>query len=164
MNISSEIERISVNIAECYAWAQERGAIMPETQTSDNLLTTLQTLGDTVLYENTDGNNTSDTITLSDDVTNYSYIEVIYGISDSVSSARASVGQTVAMSITQSDTDCFKITTGTATLSGTKLTRGAEGTERQLIINHATEGQLDFSGSTPDSGYYIRIYRVIGYK
>lgn len=118
----------------------------------------------TLLFGLADGNNTSTTIGLLDDVANYSYIEIIYGVDGAVSSARVLSGQTAAMSITQSDADCFKITTGKAVLNGTRLTRGANGSERQLIINHATDGQLDFTGSTPDSGYYISIYRVIGFK
>lgn len=164
MSITSEMERISSNIAAAYAWAEESGADMPEEQNSDNLLSTLQTLNDSVLFESTDGDSASETITLSDDVSNYSYIEIIYGVSGNVSSAKALSGQTVAMSITQSDADCFKITTGAAALSGTQLTRGTDGAERQLTINHATEGQLDFTGTTADSGYYISIYKVIGYK
>lgn len=118
----------------------------------------------TLLFGSADGDNTSATIQLSDNVSDYSHVEIIYGVAGTVSSARALKGQTVAMSITQSDADSFKITTGQAVLNGTQLTRGADGSERQLIINHATEGQLDFTGSTPDSGYYISIYRVIGFK
>lgn len=164
MSINSEIERISGNIASAYAWAADNGADMPAQQNSDNLLSTLQSLGDSVLFESADGDSTSAAITLSDDVSNYSHIEIIYGTADGVSSAKALSGQTVAMASMQSDADCFKITTGAAALNGTQLTRGADERERQLIINHATEGQLDFTGSSADSGYYISIYRVIGYK
>ena len=164
MSINSEIERISGNVASVYAWAADNGADMPEQQNSDNLLSTLQSLGGRILFEQANGDSTSATITLSDDVSNYNYVEVIYGTADGISSAKALSGQTVAMAIMQSDADCFKITTGTALLSGTQLTRGADGRERQLIINHATEGQLDFTGSSADSGYYISVYRVIGYK
>ncbi len=164
MSINSEIERISNNISSVYSWAESNGADMPQEQNSDNLLGTLQTLNGKILFDLAEGDNLSATIGLLDDVANYSYIEIIYGVDGAVSSAQALKGQTVAMSITQSDADSFKITTGKAVLNGTQLTRGADGSERQLIINHATEGQLDFTGSTSDSGYYISIYRVIGFK
>lgn len=164
MSINSEIARISGNVASVYAYAADNGADMPTQQNSDNMLSTLQSLGGRILFESADGDSTSTAITLSDDVSNYNYIEIIYGTTDGVSSAKALSGQTVAMAIMQSDADCFKITTGVAALSGTQLTRGSDGRERQLIINHATEGQLDFTGSSSESGYYISIYRVIGYK
>ena len=118
----------------------------------------------TILFDSSTGDNTNATIELTDDINSYSHVEIIYGLSNNVSSARALNNQTIAMSIIQSTSDCFKITTGVATFNGTQLNRGSDGLERQLIINHATDGQLDFTGSVAESGYYISIYRIIGYK
>lgn len=44
MTIQSELERIGNNISSAYSALGENGATLPETQNSDNLATTVQTL------------------------------------------------------------------------------------------------------------------------
>lgn len=44
MSIQTEIDRISGNVAAAYTALEEKGATMPQTQNSDNLAATIQTL------------------------------------------------------------------------------------------------------------------------
>lgn len=132
------------------------------------------------------GDYTSDTITLSESIANYSTIEIIYGLSWSHLSFKAIVLPTggytddaetrrIPMCQTYTNTNFINFYTGMCIIAGDTLYRGdamatliGETAEREklLALNWGTSGTLTFKTTvyTNATGYQFRIYRVIGYK
>lgn len=133
--------------------------------------------GGTILYENADGDNTSETITLSDSVENYNMLEVVYGAAATRQTVRCMVGDTAPtiMSLVGGNDASISIFSGAfltkddTLLRGTALSDALGKTtlsERSFSVIHNTEGELAVTGAvrTAAEGYYISIYRVIAYK
>lgn len=136
----------------------------------------------TILFTSDTGNNTSEEIglTTSDDLINYSRLEIIYGLSwntTNIATIIPSLNNAVALSVTYAGTDFMSTTTGMCRLDleNKKLTRGTkikdtgeDGINRERLIktNYGTEKTINIESTlyTAANGFGIYIYRVIGYK
>lgn len=133
----------------------------------------------TILFDGDES--TSETITLSDDVSNYQYIEIFYGLG--ASGGGGSQGSIKVLALQNTWTPfgiCYGTTTtlvyyaGICALQNNTLLRGdtmrtamnnTSISERRLVIDHGTSGTLTFTGVVNNiSVFYLHIYRVVGYK
>lgn len=144
--------------------SQTSGEIINSFNTSDdhttnapslNAVETSVVMKPTVLYNNSNGS--SDTITLSDSVVNYSYIEIYYSREQTIFSARISDPNGKALTLYQ----CFYFDSGILqelwkrlNISGNTIT-----SVKGLARNSTTSGN-----GVPFEENAIKIYRVLGYK
>lgn len=132
-------------------------------------------VGSTVLYDNPDGDNTSETIALSDNAENYSMLEVVYGTAATRQTVRCAAGDTdpTIMSLVGGNDASMSFFSGAFLPQGDTLLRGtalstALGqttlSERSFSIVHDTDGELAFLGSSKTSaeGYYIKMVSCQG--
>ncbi len=130
-----------------------------------------------ILYDNADGDNTSETLELSDSSNNYSAIEVIYGTPSTRHSVRCAVGDAnpTIMSIIGGDETSISIYSSAFLIQDNALLRDTAlsdaldkiaPSEQRFAINYPAEGELAVINTVRNSedGYYISIYRVIAYK
>lgn len=127
-----------------------------------------------VLFTSDTGDNTSETITLTDDVSNYSRIEIIYGLSwntTNVAVCIPALSKRVALSVSYgASSDSLSTTVGMCKLEGTSLYRGTLcdtiNRERRILIDYNTSETINITRTmyTASTGFGIYIYRVIGYK
>lgn len=133
----------------------------------------------TVLFSSDTGDNTSETITLlTDDVSNYDRIEIIYGLNwntTNVAVCIPALSKRVAMSVIYAGNDFISTTTGVCVLKENQLIRGTAldnmynetaNRERRIMNNYATDGTVKITSTIYNAteGFGIYIYRVIGYK
>ena len=108
----------------------------------------------TVLYENSIGEKTG---TLSDDISNYSYVDIVYGRTDYPSTTRIYNGfedSTNILSYSYKLSNVLRIYTAMITFSGTSFSQSNEG-----YINFQSTSAVD-SGSVAD----LKVYKIVGYK
>lgn len=143
-----------------------------------------------VLFDPTDattgenkGDNTSEAIdlTTSDDLINYSRLDIIYGLSwntTNIATIIPALNNAVALSVTYASKTFMSTTTGMCRLDldNKKLTRGnnikdtgTDGINRERLIKTdygSEEGTISITSTlyTAETGFGIYIYRVIGYK
>jgi len=110
-----------------------------------------------VLYDNQSGSNQN--ITLSDNSSNYDYLEVFYYAGDMFGSLKIDTTQnkgTITLTNDYNQVHIFQIKTMTLTANGTTLQRGAES-----YVNLVYDGTNVINRGTESA---IKIYKVIGYK
>lgn len=144
--------------------SQTSGEIINSFNTSDdhttnapslNAVETSVVMKPTVLYNNSNGS--SDTITLSDSVENYSYIEIYYSKDQTIFSARILDPNGKALTLYQSfyyDSGILQELWKRLNISGNTIT-----SVKGLARNSTTSGN-----GVPFEENSIKIYRVLGYK
>ena len=110
-----------------------------------------------VLYDNQSGS--SQSITLSDDSSNYDYLEVFYFAGDMFGSLKIDTTKnkgTITLTSDYNQVHIFQVKTMTLTANGTTLQRGTES-----YVNLVYDGTNVINRGTENN---IKIYKVIGYK
>ena len=123
-----------------------------------NVLETINNLKEVNLYENTSGS--TGTVTLNDDASNYSSIEIMCG-ADSVYFSTGKIyspdGKTIAtgMQKIRSSNNFLDFYTSNWTISSNKIT----------FVKASNKYLNDSNGvATAGTNAYVRIYKVVGYK
>lgn len=128
----------------------------------------------TLLYDNVSGDNTSESITLNDDISNYDMVEILYGRDWGYSSVKVPTAslKDILMQMTYFTAGRVIFCSGVCELSGQTLLRGTKRTtgnpqiECIMVQDFYTSGELTVTDTvyTASTGFALYIYRVIGYK
>ena len=145
-SIETDIENIETSIGN-----------LTELETADktNLVDSINSLMPVELYSNDEG--TFNNITLNDDISNYSYYEIIYAReNEGYSSIKMPTDYITGVCFMNSIylNNILRIYSANITISGTTLTRNYD-----TYLNFTGENQLNFGRVLS-----LYIYKVIGYK
>lgn len=127
------------------------------TANTDDLVSAVNTLVPTVLYSSSSGSNT--TISLSDDVSNYQYLDIIYGWSSGnygMSFSRVDVSSSYSINLSQivyANNVCYF---ATSRWNATGSSIAIVGGEFWSIATNGTNSR--------NQSQTINIYKVLGYK